>query len=177
MTAVVCAVLAAAGAATSITLFVQYTNERSAAEIQRETIRGLDQKLSDVGMASAREQGALRAACDFLVTVSTYDFNDLDSYFDKVLAASSGEWHQNFSSSADSLKMAMLSVQSRSHPEETHCGLSSVDGTTAKAVGIVKQSRSNNSAPTDSLTNSMVMTLEEQSDGRWLISQMDSPAL
>lgn len=177
VTAVVCAVLAVACAATALTYFVKYTDERSTTAIQRNTITGLQQDLSGVQVTTDREKAALKASCDFLEIVSTYDFANLDSYFDKVLAASTGSWHQNFSSSMSSLKQAMVNVQSRSHPEEFHCGLTKIDGNTATAVGIVKQSRSNNVTPTDSLTVPAVLTLVEQPDGRWLVSDMNSPAI
>lgn len=167
--AIVCAVFALAGAVTAITFFVKYTEDR-------DTITGLRQDLSDATASADREQAALRATCAYLGVVSTYDYTDLDGYFDKVLNASTGSWHESFSGSAASLKEAMVSVQSRSNPEETHCGLTSLDGQIATAVGVVKQARSNSITPTSSLTVSMVLTLEEQPDGRWLVSEVETPA-
>lgn len=166
--AVVAGVVAVAATATAITLFVKSTDDG-------DTISALRQDVSAATAETDREKAALRAACDYVVTMSTYDYTEIDKYFEKVLAGSTGTWHKTFSESATSLKPTMVEVQSRSHPDETHCGLTSLDGGTAEAVGIVKESRSNNVTPTSVLTVSMVLTLEEQPDGRWLISDLNTP--
>ncbi|MBF6182196.1 hypothetical protein [Nocardia otitidiscaviarum] len=170
VTAMVCALVAVAGIGASGLAYTRYADERESATTLR-------QEVLEAQYVDDREQAAVEATRAFVTLVSTYDHTDLDSYFDSVLAATTGSWHESFAGSRGALREAMMNVQVSSRLDEVHCGFVSMAGTTARTIAIAKQTRGNATVESESLTLPMVVTLEEQADGRWLVSKLDSPAL
>lgn len=120
---------------------------------------------------------AKAAACEFGKAVSNYDSKNLDEYFKNVNSMSTGQWGQFFGGASDALKQAMQSVNARSTLDEIHCAYESGDEDKAKVVLIITQVRTNSVVQQpDMLTVSGVADLEKK-DGKWLVSNFDSPAL
>ncbi|MFJ4654646.1 hypothetical protein ACIP5Y_25525 [Nocardia sp. NPDC088792] len=174
MAASIASAVAVLGIGAAITFGVLYSGAHDIAADRDSTVAQLQQEVSDNG----RSKAATKAACDFAGLVGTYDAENLDTYFTAVINASTGTWRKNFSDGSDALKIQLTSLQARSQVAETHCGLAALDAHSAQVVVIVKQSRTNSAVPNpDALTVPMVLTLDEQSDGRWLVSGLSSPAL
>lgn len=164
---VIASALAALGIAGTIAGFLLYSNERS-------TANELSQQVSTTGTGSdAQRTAALQAACDFASLMGTYDYTKLDQDFSAVLNASTGSFHQTFSDTIGSMKDVMVRSQVRNTVSDTHCGLVSFTGHTAQVVVVAKQTTANvqSSDPRDVML-SMSMTVEEQADGKWLISDV-----
>ncbi|WP_327144528.1 VirB8/TrbF family protein [Nocardia sp. NBC_01327] len=170
MIPVISAALAVLCVAIAVTFFVMYTQEHHTAQERAGTIDQMRQQVSDV---DAREVTARRAACDYATAMSTYSYTDLDPYFKAVLNGSTGSWHQNFSESSTGLRPAMVQAQVRSSVTDVHCGVSSLTAHDAEVLVSAKQTRATATNPTPGATVvPMLMTLQEQSDGRWLVSDI-----
>ncbi|MEV6770826.1 hypothetical protein AB0N05_19610 [Nocardia sp. NPDC051030] len=134
-------------------------------------------KSSDNEKELDARDGATAAACDFGKAVSNYDAANLDDYFNRVNALSTGQWGQFFSGASGALKDAMNQVKAKSTLDEIHCAWESGDDNKAKVIVILTQVRSNalNAQP-DMLTVPGVAEVEK-TDGKWKISNFDSPAM
>ncbi|MCU1647941.1 MAG: hypothetical protein JWN03_8216 [Nocardia sp.] len=170
MIPVISAVLAVVCVAIAVTFFVMYTQQRHTADQRGNTISQMRQQVSDV---DARQAVVRRAACDYATALSTYSYTDLDPYFKAVLNGSTGSWHQNFSESSAGLRPAMITAQVRSTVADVHCGVSSMTAHDAEVLVSAKQTRSTATNPTpDAVVVPVLMTLQEQPDGRWLVSDI-----
>ncbi|MFC9997376.1 hypothetical protein [Nocardia sp. NPDC127526] len=165
------AVLAVAGIAGSLVYYSKYSSEQDTVTAQQTTITQLRQQISDAKKTENREATAMRAACDFMTTLTTYDAGNLDAYVTAVLNGSTGAWNQDFANNSGPMREAMTIAQSRSNPLETNCALQSLEAQTAKVLVVVKQSTTVIDVPDPHVfTAPTLVTLQEQSDGRWLVS-------
>ncbi|MET9488008.1 hypothetical protein [Nocardia sp. NPDC006630] len=170
MIPVISAALAVLCVAIAATFFVMYTQQRHTAQERGSTIAQMRQQVSDV---DGRQAVVRRAACDYATAMSTYSYTDLDPYFTAVLNGSTGSWHQSFSESSAGLRPAMVQAQVRSSVTDLHCGVSSLTAHDAEVLVSAKQTRSTATNPTPGATVvPMLMTLQEQSNGRWLVSDI-----
>lgn len=170
------AVLAVVCVGAAVTMFVLYSGEHHDAEDRRTTETQLRQQVSDANKVSDRRTAAQRAACDFAVSMATYDYTDMEKYRSAMLDASTGAWKQNFNQTWPSLRQVMTQAQTRSKAGETHCGLSTLGAHNAEVLVFVNQTITNvvnAEARSSSLTT--ITTLDEQADGRWLVSEMKMP--
>ncbi|WP_067693252.1 hypothetical protein [Nocardia jejuensis] len=173
--------VAVLGVAAAATFYIQASDAEQTADDRGATITELRQQVSDATATDKRRAAALRAASEFSVQFSTYDVNDLDTYVNKVLDASTGSFKQDFANNSGAMRDGINFWQMRMHSLENNCGLTSLDGKKAQTVAIVKQSLTNIDTPDPNLpivtTVTMLLTLEEQSDGSWKVSGMKAPAL
>ncbi|WP_067536937.1 VirB8/TrbF family protein [Nocardia crassostreae] len=175
LTTTAAAVLAVAGIAGSLVYYSKYSGEQDTVADQQTTITQLRQQLSDAKKTETREATAMRAACDFITTLTTYDPGNLDAYVSAVLNGSTGTWNQDFANNSGPMREAMTFAQSRSNPLETNCALQSMEAQTAKVLVVVKQSTTVVDVPDPHVfTAPTLVTLQEQSDGRWLVSATQS---
>ncbi|MGV9414647.1 hypothetical protein ACWDOP_32495 [Nocardia sp. NPDC003693] len=155
--------------------FLLYATANDTAETRDGTIAELRGQLSDAAATDARRAAAKRAACDFVVLLSTYDYTDLDKYFAGLLAASTGEWREEFQETMPFRRGDIATVRGRAQPAESpHCGLTSFGARSAEALVSVEQSLTFGGNTTDArvVTYTYLATLEEQPDNRWLVSRV-----
>ncbi|MRH89100.1 hypothetical protein GFY24_16865 [Nocardia sp. SYP-A9097] len=169
------AVLAVVCVAAGVALFLLYSGEHRAARESESAENQLRQDLSDAARSADRRAAAQRAACEFAVAMTTYDSADMEKYHSAMLDGSTGEWRQSFTQNWPSLRSVMTQMQTRSKAGEMHCGLSSLGPHNAEVLVFVTQVVTNSANDTHSSSISAVTHLDEQADGRWLVSEMKVP--
>ncbi|UFS94541.1 hypothetical protein [Nocardia huaxiensis] len=129
------------------------------------------------GNQLSERDSATEAACDFGRVVSIYDDKSMDNFISQVKERSTGQFLDNFQSTADALKDVMVSVQGKSSLAEIHCAWQSGDENKATVIMLISQVRQNSLMQSpDRLTLPVVAELEKK-DGKWLMANFDSPAL
>ncbi|MEV0294270.1 hypothetical protein [Nocardia sp. NPDC050710] len=118
------------------------------------------------------------AACAFGKDVSVYDYSrNLDEYFTKVKAGATGEFRKEFEDASKALTDAMVQAQVKSWVDDVQCGYQSGDETSAKVLVTLTQYRTNFTQTTPDRQFVVVIADLEKSDGKWLVSKLDSPML
>ncbi|MEU8896093.1 hypothetical protein [Nocardia sp. NPDC048505] len=125
----------------------------------------------EIAKIGGRHIAALHAIHDFLSHISTYEPQSLDTYFAGAINSTTGPYRQQLIDTQNATRQYYLATNSRSHVVEFNAGLRAVHGTTALAVGYVKQATANDRTAEVTLT-AAVVTAEEQPDGRWLVSDL-----
>ncbi|MEV6065352.1 hypothetical protein AB0L82_02275 [Nocardia sp. NPDC052001] len=161
--------------AAAIGLLLLYSGEQQSARRGADTEEQLRQDVSDLNAAADRREKARRAACEFAVQMATYDFTDLDKYRAAMLDVSTGDWRQTFIQNWPSLRSFLTQAQTRSKPGETRCGLTSLAAHHAEVLVFVNQTVASIANETHSTSMSALAQLDEQADGRWLVSEMKVP--
>ncbi|WP_330182589.1 hypothetical protein OHB26_02355 [Nocardia sp. NBC_01503] len=171
----VSAVLGLVCVAAAIGVFLLYSGEHDAVQRAESTESQLRQDLSEANRNSDRRAAAQRAACDFAVSMATYDYSDMEKYRVAMLDGSTGEWRQTFTQNWPSLRSVMTQMQTRSKAGETHCGLSSLGAHNAEVLVYTTQVVTTAGIDSHASSLSTVTHLDEQADGRWLVSEMKVP--
>ncbi|MFD9551025.1 hypothetical protein ACFWBG_26850 [Nocardia salmonicida] len=128
--------------------------------------------------AADAPEAARLAGCDFGREVSTYDYaHDLDGYFERVLARSTGAFHAEFTESRGALAAAMRQAEVRSTAENITCGVVSGDFLNADVLVTMTQLRSNANTPEPERLNMVINVKLTNVWGRWLAHEIDSPLL
>ncbi|WKG11387.1 hypothetical protein QX204_08010 [Nocardia sp. PE-7] len=128
--------------------------------------------------AADAPDAARLAGCDFGREVSTYDHaHDLDGYFERVLARSTGAFHAEFTESRGALAAAMRQAEVRSTAENITCGAVSGDFLNADVLVTMTQIRSNANTPEPQRLNMVINVKLTNVWGRWLLHELDSPLL
>lgn len=161
--------------AAAIGVFLLYSGEHDAVQRAESTESQLRQDLSEANRNSDRRAAAQRAACDFAVSMATYDYSDMEKYRVAMLDGSTGEWRQTFTQNWPSLRSVMTQMQTRSKAGETHCGLSSLGAHNAEVLVYTTQVVTTAGIDSHASSLSTVTHLDEQADGRWLVSEMKVP--
>ncbi|MFB7717615.1 hypothetical protein [Nocardia sp. NPDC056100] len=171
--AIIAGVFAVLFLAGAITASVLYSGERDKVSDLQGQVSDRDTKISALTAVPDRRDTAQQAACHFLSVMGNYSFTDLDSYFRDVDNGSTDSWRKTFDDSSASLRDVMTSAQTRSTSTEIHCGTMVLTASTADVLVVTKQTVTNNVNP-NPVTNVIPMTvsLRQQPDGRWLVSDM-----
>ncbi|WP_157535145.1 hypothetical protein [Nocardia inohanensis] len=165
-------VLAVLGIAGTAFYGMRASSAQDTADQRADTIAQQRQQVSAAKQADARQGAAVQAACDYTQLLASYDFTDPDRYFTAVLNASTGGWKQEFGNSTAGLRDWIGGQFVRSTALDTHCGLATFDGKKAEALVSVKQQQWSVDVPDSHIVPlTLVLKLEEQSDGRWLVSE------
>ncbi|WP_157575277.1 hypothetical protein [Nocardia yamanashiensis] len=165
-------VLAVLGIAGTAFYGMRASSAQDTADERAHTIAEQRKQVSDAKQADTRRAAALKAACDYTVTLTSYDFTDPERYFTAVQNASTGVWQQEFANSTAGLRDWIGGQFVRSAAVESHCGVTALDGKKAEVLASVKQQQWTVDIPDSHLVPlTLVLELEEQSDGRWLVSE------
>lgn len=162
-------VLALVGIAGSAAGFVEYTGAQRDLRAERTAADQLRQQ----AVSDTRRVAAQKAACDFLGLATNYEAAKLDQFVPAILNVTTTQFGKEFASPAvlDLIK----SIQGTSKALETHCGLEVLNGQHATVVAVVKQATSNANNPEPVIrVATMSVSVEEQPDGKWLVSSMSS---
>lgn len=155
--AVVAGIVAIAAIATSIVFYLKYQDKNDILEAQ----------------AAARD-----TMCEYAKTVTSYNYNDLDKFFQSVLDGATGEWKTEFETNSKALRDPLVQGQVQSSGDEVQCGVQSGDTENAVVVAAIGQtvtSLGTQNKPQKGQI-SVVATMENV-DGKWLVSKMDAPLL
>ncbi|MGW4329464.1 hypothetical protein ACWEKR_26635 [Nocardia sp. NPDC004573] len=118
------------------------------------------------------------AACTFGKDVSVYDYSkNLDDYFTKVKAGSTGEFLKEFDDATKALKDAMVQAQVKSWVDDVQCGYQAGDKTSAKVLVTLTQYRTNFTQTNPERQFVVVIAQLQKSGDKWLVEKLDSPML
>ncbi|MGX1808477.1 hypothetical protein ACWIGI_22380 [Nocardia sp. NPDC055321] len=151
------------------------TNARTAAgadtiPTQSAPPEGLQPEIAKIG---GRHIAALHAIHNYMAHISNYEPQTLDTYFAGAIDSTTGACRQQLIDTRNSTRDYFVSTNTRCQVIEFNAGLRAITGTTALGIGYVKQSTSSDLAPIPSVSLvAMAVTAEEQTDGRWLISDV-----
>ncbi|MVU78404.1 hypothetical protein GPX89_14260 [Nocardia sp. ET3-3] len=153
--ACIASILAVLGIAGTVTGFVLYAGQR------------------DKPSADADSKAAQDAACDFMTKFGSYDYTNFDRNNAALLDASTGGFKKTYSDTAATMKSTVESQKVRSKVIENHCGVVSVGDHKAQVLVAMKQTVSNNAQPdSEPRITTVTVSLEQQSDDRWLVSDV-----
>lgn len=131
---------------------------------------------SGAGDAGATEQAANRAACDYALLMTTYDYNDGDGWLAKVMAGATGSWKGKAELIMPSVAALVAADSEHSRGTDATCTVTSGSGTryTFDAKILVVNSTQGKADTTE--TQNITMTMEYV-DGRWLCSEWTAPGM
>ncbi|WP_068271849.1 hypothetical protein [Aldersonia kunmingensis] len=157
ITAVIASIVAVAAIATSVVFYLQYKDKNDILEAQ----------------SAARD-----AMCDYAKTVTSYNYNDLDTFFKNVLDGATGEWKTEFETNSQALRDPLVAGQVQSNGDEVQCGVQSGDTENAVVVAAIGQTITSLGTQNQPQKGQIaVVATMENVDGRWLVSKMDAPLL
>ena len=124
------------------------------------------------------QAAAGKAACDYVRDLANFSFNNLDPYFDTVLAGATGEWKSQFDARRNDLRDIYTQGEVESQATAAQCAIISGDTATADALVLVTESVSTNATGGNPNTGQLAITLTlDDVDGRWLVSKLSAPQL
>ncbi|WP_433754816.1 hypothetical protein [Nocardia sp. CA-135398] len=172
------AVVAVVGIAVWVGFFVEYAQEREAADAQRRTLAERDRAVGEMRAADVERERARKSACDYITAFTTYDFSDLDAFFTAARNGSTGDWLRQITDIEAAMREAMTQAQVHSSSTGTRCGLETFASGRASVVASVGRAVRNIATPEPQISQlSIVINLAMQPDGRWLVDTMDAPGL
>jgi Mce-associated membrane protein len=155
--AVIAGIVAIAAIVTSVVFYLQYKDKNDILEAQ----------------SAARD-----AMCDYAKTVTSYNYNDLDTFFKNVLDGATGEWKTEFETNSAALRDPLVAGQVQSNGDEVQCGVQSGDTENAVVVAAIGQTITSLGTQNQPQKGQIaVVATMEYVDGQWLVSKMDAPLL
>lgn len=116
---------------------------------------------------------ALREARTLAVQVTSYDYRDVDAYFDLLKRVSTGDFAQRYSKATDDLRQVIVSTQSEVTAEVLAAGVTSLHGDRATVVLFVDQTVRNKALSEPRTDRNRVQLTVERHGDEWLISELD----
>lgn len=127
----------------------------------------------DLNVAAATRSEVVAEARELALTVTAYDYREIDDYFAGLQEASTGEFATNFQSATPELRDVVVSTESVVTATVTQAGLTSLTDDRAVVLLFVDQEVSNKALAEPRVDrNRMVLTLELEGD-RWRISALE----
>ena len=118
-------------------------------------------------------QQALATAKAYAVTVTTYDYQNLDRNFADVLDGATGEFKDQYSGASQTLRQLIANAKATARGSVLGAGISSASTDQVVVVVFVDQLISNAATAQPRIDRNRVeMTLVPR-DGRWLVSKLD----
>jgi Mce-associated membrane protein len=115
------------------------------------------------------------AVCDFGREVATYDDNDVDGYFQRVLDRTTGGFHDNFLNAAPTLRAELVGTHAHSDGAVVECTATPTDDNHQTGRLVVDQTISTDDTQRQPRTSRFTFTviLDRVDDG-WLVSDLQS---
>jgi Mce-associated membrane protein len=124
---------------------------------------------ADVDSASTE---ALNVARSYAVTVTSYDYQNLDKNFADVIDGATGEFKDQYSGASATLRQLIQQAKATARGTVIDAGVKSASADRADVTLFVDQSVTNAATPQPRVDrNRVVMTLEKH-DNRWLVSNL-----
>lgn len=121
---------------------------------------------------AARE--ALAAAEKFVVTLTCVDSNTMDKHVAEVLAASTGEFNNNYSKSVRGQhRQLIVNNQVTTRGRVVESAVKSVSPHKVQVLLMVDQSVTSRAAPEPQIDRSRIKMTMEKVGGRWLVSKVE----
>ena len=131
--------------------------------------------LHDRHIDSARS-GALRAAQQYAVDFSSYDYRNLDQNFSRTAADLTGSFKTSYTQTAAALKATIVQYQETSTTKIVAAAVQSVSPHHAVVLVILDQTVTGSNLKTPTVNRDRAMlTLVRTGSGRWLVQNLDLP--
>jgi Mce-associated membrane protein len=126
----------------------------------------------------AHERGQLRAealrhARALAVQVTSYDYRDVDAYFDLLKGVSTGDFAKRYAQATDDLREVMVDTQSEVTSKVIAAGVTSLHGDRAEVVLFVDQTVHNKTLTEPRIDRNRVELTVVRDGDDWLISKLD----
>ncbi|WP_158886732.1 hypothetical protein [Amycolatopsis anabasis] len=145
------AVLFVAGIAAGVTFFLLYKDK------------------SDVDSA---KDAALSTARSYAVTVTTYDYQNLDKNFADVLDGATGEFKDQYTGASGTLRQLIQQAKATAKGNVIDAAVKSASADQAEVTLFVDQSVTNAATQQPRVDRNRVLMKLERHDDRWLVSSL-----
>jgi Mce-associated membrane protein len=129
--------------------------------------------MHDGAVGDARS-AALSAARTFVVDATNYDYQQIDEEFQGVLDRSTGEFRQTFLASSAQAKGKITQFQARSRGQVDDAAVRDVTTDSATVLVVADQQVVNTSPDGPRTERDRLRLTLVRSDGRWLVSKLES---
>lgn len=119
----------------------------------------------------AREE-ALATARSYAVTVTSYDYQELDENFADGLDGATGEWRDKYSGASEKLKALITKAKATATGEVVAAGVKSASEDRAEVLLFVDQEVTNAVAKKPQVDRNRILMSLEKHDDRWLVSSL-----
>ncbi|WP_370946114.1 hypothetical protein AB5J62_00480 [Amycolatopsis sp. cg5] len=120
----------------------------------------------------AAGDAALATARSYAVTVTTYDFQNLDRNFADVLDGATGEFKDQYTGASGSLRQLIQEAKATARGTVVESGLKSATADRAEVLLFVDQSVTNAATKDPRVDRNRVLMTLEHHDSRWLVSSL-----
>ena len=118
-------------------------------------------------------QQALATAKAYAVTVTTYDYQNLDRNFADVLDGATGEFKDQYTGASQTLRQLIAGAKATAKGNVLGAGISSVSTDQVEVVVFVDQSITNAATTQPRIDRNRVLMTLTPHDGRWLVSKLE----
>lgn len=127
--------------------------------------------LAKSGEESARES-ALATATSYAVTVTSYDYQDIDTNVADVLDGATGDFRDQYAGASEQLQKLITKAKATATGEVVHAGVKSASDDRAEVLLFVDQTVTNAGAKKPQVDRSRMLLRMEKHDDRWLVSKL-----
>jgi Mce-associated membrane protein len=118
-------------------------------------------------------QQALATAKAYAVTVTTYDYQNLDRNFADVLDGATGEFKDQYTGASQTLRQLIAGAKATAKGNVLGAGISSASADQVEVVVFVDQSITNAATTQPRIDRNRVLMTLTPHDGRWLVSKLE----
>ncbi|HEX4252485.1 MAG TPA: hypothetical protein VH008_31785 [Pseudonocardia sp.] len=118
-------------------------------------------------------QEALATAKAYAVTVTSYDYQNLDRNFADVLDGATGEFKDQYSGASQTLRQLIANAKATAKGSVLGAGLSSVSPDQVEVVVFVDQAITNAATAQPRIDRNRVLMTLTPHDGRWLVAKLE----
>lgn len=118
-------------------------------------------------------QQALATAKAYAVTVTTYDYQNLDRNFADVLDGATGEFKDQYAGASQTLRQLIAGAKATAKGNVLGAGISSASADQVEVVVFVDQSITNAATTQPRVDRNRVLMTLTPHDGRWLVSKLE----
>lgn len=116
---------------------------------------------------------ALATARAYAVTVTTYDYQQLDRNFVDVLDGATGEFRNQYSGASQTLRQLITDAKARATGTVLDAGVRSATRDEVVVLVFVDQSITNAASPQPKIDHTRVVMTLTRHDGRWLVDKLE----
>ncbi|HEY2205984.1 MAG TPA: hypothetical protein VGH99_16040 [Pseudonocardia sp.] len=118
-------------------------------------------------------QQALATAKAYAVTVTSYDYQNLDRNFADVLDGATGEFKDQYSGASQSLRQLISQAKATAKGSVLAAGIQSASPDEVQVLVFVDQGITNAATPQPRLDRNRVLMTLTPHDGRWLVRKLE----
>ena len=118
-------------------------------------------------------QQALATAKAYAVTVTTYDYQNLDRNFADVLDGATGEFKDQYAGASQTLRQLIAGAKATANGTVLGAGISSASADQVEVVVFVDQAITNAATAQPRIDRNRVLMTLTPHDGRWLVTKLE----